>query len=144
MLEKILINLYGVKAYNWPIARGGMHFGKFEIKNGSVSLPLFEGQYFRIVGSIFNDGVYKYGEKINLIDETFEGAVWALAIPKPVLNLANEIEAWEEKNGAVASGVYQSESFGGYTYTKATDAQTGQTVTWESAFRSQLNAWRKV
>ena len=144
MLEQVLMYLYGVRHYNWPIARGGMHFGTFTVSCGDISLPLHVGQYFRIVGSVFNDGVYRYGDDLQLTDETFNGAVWALAIPKPVIDLANEIEAWETKNGEVASGVYQSESFGGYTYTKATDAATGGAVSWQSAFRSRLNAWRKV
>ena len=144
MLEQVLIYLYGKRHYNWPIARGGLHFGTFTISGGSAALPLQQGQYFRIVGSIFNDGVYRYDDELELTDETFEGAVWALAIPKPVLDLANEIKAWETKNGEVASGVYQSESFGGYTYTKATDAATGGAVTWQSVFRSRLSAWRKI
>lgn len=144
MLERVLMYLYGVKPYNWPIARGGMHFGEWEIKNGKIALPLLEGQYFRIVGSIFNDGVYKYEDNLKLTDETFEGSVWGLIIPKPVLDLVKEIEAWEVKNGAVASGVYQSESFGGYSYTKATDPKTGGALTWKSVFASRLSAWRKI
>lgn len=144
MLEQVLMYLYGVRHYNWPIARGGLHFGTFTISGSNINLPLLHGQYFRIVGSVFNDGVYRYDNELELIDETFEGAVWALAIPKPVLDLAKEIEAWEAKNGEVASGVYQSESFGGYTYTKATDAATGGAMSWQSAFRSQLSAWRKI
>lgn len=144
MLEQILMYLYGVRHYNWPIARNGLHFGTFVITNGKASLPLLDGQYFRIVGSVFNDGVYRYDDELKLIDETFEGAIWALAIPKPVLDLAKEIEAWEAKNGEVASGVYQSESFGGYTYTKATDAATGGAMSWQSVFRSRLSAWRKI
>ena len=76
--------------------------------------------------------------------ETFTGEIWALAVPGAVIDLAVEIEAWETKNGAVSTGPYQSESFGGYSYTKATDAQTGGAVTWQSAFRSRLNQWRKI
>lgn len=144
MLEQVLLYLYGVKPYNWPIARGGMHFGKWEIKNGKIALPLLEGQYFRIVGSVFNDGVYKYGEDLSLTDETFEGSVWGLIIPKPVLDLVKEIEAWEAKNGAVANSPYQSESFGGYSYTKATDTKTGGALTWQSVFAPRLSLWRKV
>ena len=39
----------------------GRHFGKFTISGGSIAPLDFlqEGQYFRIVGSVFNDGVYK-------------------------------------------------------------------------------------
>lgn len=144
MLEQILMHLYGVRHYNWPIARNGLHFGTFVITNGKASLPLLDGQYFRIVGSVFNDGVYKYNDDLKLTDETFNGAVWALAIPKPVLDLAEEIEAWEAKNGEVAKGIYQSESFGGYAYTKATDAATGGAMSWQTVFRSRLSAWRKI
>ena len=39
----------------------GRHFGKFEISGGSIAPLDFlqDGQYFRIVGSVFNDGVYQ-------------------------------------------------------------------------------------
>lgn len=144
MLEQVLLYLYGPRHYNWPITRNGLHFGKFSIENGTVALPLLNGQYFRIVGSVFNDGVYLYDDELELIDEEFQGAIWALAIPKPVLNLVKDIEKWNEKNADIASGPYQSESFGGYSYTKATDAATGGAVTWQGAFRSRLNAWRKI
>ena len=90
-------------------------FGRFEIKGGSIELPfLANGQYFRLIGSVFNDGVYQYQPGgMNLTDETFTGAVWALAIPRAVLKIANEIDAWQQKNGAAAASPYQSESFGG-------------------------------
>ena len=36
------------------------HFGVFTIENGELSLPfLMDGQYYRICGSVFNDGVQK-------------------------------------------------------------------------------------
>lgn len=144
MLEQVLLYLYGVKPYNWPIARGGLHVGNFEIKNNSIGIPLVNGQYFRIIGSIFNDGVYQFNDALKLTDEAFCGGVWALAIPKPVLDLVKEIKAWEAKNGEVANGLYQSESFGGYSYTKATDPKTGGALTWKSVFASRLSAWRKI
>ena len=40
--------------------------------------------------------------------------------------------------------IFTSESFGGYSYTKATDSATGQPATWETVFRSQLNPYRKL
>lgn len=139
MLEKLLMHLR-----NWFVVPDGIHEGVFEVKAGSITLPfLANGQYFRICGSVFNDGLHQYPAG-DLKTETFDGTVWALAIPKAVLDLAKEIEAWETKNGEASTGPYQAESFGGYSYTKATDEKTGGAVTWQSAFRSQLNRWRKI
>lgn len=139
MLEQVLMHLN-----NWFLVPGGIHEDAYTIKDGSIALPFMQnGQYFRICGSVFNDGLHRY-PAADLTDEAFEGTVWALAVPQAVASLADEIDAWETKNGAAAVGPYQSESFGGYSYTKATDAQTGGAVTWQSAFRPRLNQWRKI
>ena len=139
MLEQVLMNIR-----NWFTVDGGIYSGTFTIEDGGITLPfLANGQYFRICGSVFNDGLHQYPED-DLTDETFNGTIWALAIPKSVIELAAEIEAWQKKNGEAASGIYQSESFGGYQYSKATDAETGGAVTWQSAFKQQLSAWRKI
>ena len=139
MLEQVLMHLN-----NWFLVPGGIHEDAYTIKDGSIALPFLQnGQYFRICGSVFNDGLHRY-PAADLTDEAFEGTVWALAVPQAVASLADEIDAWETKNGAAAVGPYQSESFGGYSYTKATDTHTGGAVTWQSAFRSCLNAWRKL
>lgn len=125
------------------------HFGTFEITDGNITAPfLTEGQYYRIVGSLFNDGVHKYPD-CDLNDETFDGAVWALAIPQPVIKLSQEIQAWRDKYEAadgVAMSPFASESFGGYSYTKASGSSTSVAggVTWQSMFRKRLNAWRKI
>ena len=139
MLEQVLMNIR-----NWFTVDGGIHSGNFTIEDGGITLPfLANGQYFRIIGSVFNDGLHQYPAS-DLKAETFDGTVWALAIPQAVIDLAAEIEAWETKNGEAASGIYQSESFGGYSYSKATDAETGGAVTWQSAFKKQLSVWRKI
>ena len=139
MLEQVLMNIR-----NWFTVEGGIHSGTFSIEDGGITLPfLANGQYFRICGSVFNDGLHQYPAG-DLKTETFDGAVWALAIPQAVIDLAAEIEEWQKKNGEGASGIYQSESFGGYSYSKATDSATGGAVTWQSAFRSRMNAWRKL
>ena len=136
MLESVLLHLK-----NWFLV--DVHERTFTIENNTIELPfLQEGQYYRICGSVFNDGLHKYGDVLQ--NETFTGAVWALAIPKAVVELASEIEAWQNKNGEAVQSPHSSESFGGYSYTKATDATTGLPVTWQTAFRSQLNPWRKV
>ena len=135
MLENILNHLH-----NWFPRE--IHPGTYAVENGSITLPfLIDGQYFRIVGSIFNDGLHKYPTH-SLTDETFEGTVWALAVPKELVALSEEIKDWNTKNGE--AGPYVSESFGGYSYTRATSQSTGQAATWQDTFRTQLNHWRKV
>ena len=139
MLEQVLMNIR-----RWFPVEGGIHSGTFTIKDGGITLPfLADGQYFRICGSVFNDGLHQYNV-LDLVDETFTGTIWALAIPKAVIDLSKEIEKWQEKNGESSTSPYQSESFGGYSYSKATDAETGGAVTWQSAFKQQLSAWRKI
>lgn len=124
------------------------HFGTFTISGGALSSTfLQDGQYFRIVGSVFNDGVWKYGtDGDQLTDETFDGAVWALAIPKAVLTLNDEIDAWIAEYGAVTANPYSSESFGGYSYVKASASGSGSSgnITWQNTFASKLNRWRKI
>lgn len=139
MLEQVLMNIR-----NWFPVKGGIYSDTFTIKDGGITLPfLADGQYFRIFGSVFNDGLHQYNV-LDLTDETFTGTIWALAIPKAVIELADEIQKWQEKNGEASVSPYQSESFGGYSYSKATDAETGGAVTWQSAFKQQLSAWRKI
>ena len=139
MLGQVLMNIR-----NWFPVKGGIYSGTFTIKDGGITLPfLADGQYFRICGSVFNDGLHQYPAS-DLKAETFDGAVWALAVPQAVIELAAEIEEWQKKNGDASVSPYQSESFGGYQYSKATDSATGGAVTWQSAFRGRLNAWRKL
>ena len=139
MLEQVLMHLK-----NWFLVPGGIHEGTYTIEDGGITLPfLANGQYFRICGSVFNDGLHQYPAS-GLKAETFDGTVWALAVPQAVIDLATEIEAWQKKNGDASVSPYQSESFGGYSYSKATDSASGGAVTWQSAFSSRLNAWRKL
>ena len=139
MLEQVLMNIR-----NWFPVKGGIYSGTFTIKDGGITLPfLANGQYFRICGSVFNDGLHQYNV-LNLTDETFTGTIWALAIPQPIIDLANEIQEWQVKNADALSSPYSSESFGGYSYSKATNSATGGAETWQSHFKQQLSAWRKI
>lgn len=126
------------------------HSGTFAIENGNIAADfLAEGQYFRIMGSIFSDGVHQY-PAADLPAETFTGAVWALGIPKPVINLAAEIAAWRAKYEATDSAAmspFSSESFGGYSYSKSGSGSSASGSTngsWKTAFASRLNMWRKL
>lgn len=126
------------------------YFGTFTIENGELAMPegsLQEGQYFRIVGSVFNDGVHMYPTS-GLTDEVFRGAIWAMAVPPSVIDLSERISDWELKYGESVSSPYSSESFGGYSYAKASSGQgstsSGGNPTWRSTFASELNKWRKL
>lgn len=133
MLEAVLTHLN-----NWFCRE--VYAGTFTVTSGTLALPdLADGQYFRIVGSAFNDGLHQ-SPAAGLTDETFTGAVWALAVPKSVVTLAEEIKAWAAKNQL---GAYTSESFGGYSYTRATNAK-GAAVGWQDAFAAQLAPYRKL
>ena len=138
MLEQVLRHLN-----NWFLVE--IHEGTFTVENGSITLPfLLTNQYFRICGSVFNDGLHKY-PAADLTDETFTGTVWALAVPKAVVTLSEDIAAWEEKNGEAVASPYQIESFGGYSYTKRSAGNDGGTLNgWQDAFRGRLNDWRKL
>ena len=129
--------------HNYFEVPNGRHFGTFAISGGSIAPLDFlqEGQYFRIVGSVFNDGVYQY-PAASLTDEVFEGAVWAMGVPPALIALAAEIEAYNKSDAAKVSP-YTSESFGGYAYTKATDSN-GAPLSWQKAFAKRLNQWRKL
>ena len=141
MLETVLTHLK-----NWFVVPCGVHKGIYTIENGVLNLPFLQnGQYYRICGSVFNDGLHKYGDiEDKLQNEIFSGAVWALAIPKAVVELSEKIEEWQSKNGDAVASPYSSESFGGYSYTKATDSVSGATATWETVFRTQLNPYRQI
>jgi hypothetical protein len=131
---------------NYFLIPGGVHPDTYTIKDGSIALPfLVYGQYFRIVGSVFNDGVYEYGAG-SLTDETFDGVVWALAVPAAFISLVEDVEAWRDKYESSVNSPFQSESFAGYSYTKSSaSGNSGGSVTgWQGVFASRLNKWRKL
>ena len=56
MLEQILMHLN-----NWFLVPDGVREDTYTIEDGSIVLPfLIEGQYFRVIGSVFNDGLHQY------------------------------------------------------------------------------------
>lgn len=120
-----------------------IHEGTFTISDGKIEPSNFlkAGQYFRIVGSTFNDGVHEESASA-LLDETFHGAVWAMAVPSAVIALSDEIKGYVESESNKPSP-YSSESFGGYSYTKATDSN-GVPISWKKVFADRLKNWRKI
>lgn len=141
MLKEILdyIHNYFVKE---------VYRGNFKIESGSLNVGfLLDGQYFKINGSVFNDGVHKYNDTEDVLrDEEFQGYIMTMAVPQDIINLDAEISSWVDKYGEVADSPYQSESFGGYTYTKASGSGSSSNpqVSWQDKFASRLNAYRKI
>lgn len=135
------------------------YFGKFAIVDGQITslddktFSLQNGQYFRIIGSLFNDGVHKYepeNKETDLKSEEFDGAVWSMAVPPVIVALSDDIAAWQAKYGgadSVALSPFSSESFGGYSYSKAQGfASTGggMLASWQAVFAARLRPWRKL
>lgn len=138
MLEQVLLSLR-----NWFVA--DKRTGRVRIEDGSLvppaGLDLKEGQYIRITGSTFNDGLHRW-PCTGMTDEEFVGTVWALAVPRAVLDLADEIEAWQTEHAEELGSPYASESFGGYSYTRV--GGDGLPITWRQQFKAQLDPWRKL
>lgn len=135
MLETILLHLH-----NWFEVRGAVMTGTFRIVSGVLEVDgIADSQYYRIEGSVFNDGLHQHPAG-DLMDETFNGRIWPLAIPRAVIDLSAEIAAWTEANPPTD---FVSESFGGYTYSRGTSSNGG-IGGWQSAFAKRLNAWRKI
>ena len=128
-------------------------YGEITIENGTLSTDcsLKPNQYFRIIDSTFNDGVYKNDSNLQLVNETFNGAVWAMACPPDFISIVGEISEYQTKYGAVDSPTmspFNSESFGGYSYSKqnggSSDTSKDKSGTWQGAFGARLAKWRKI
>ena len=156
MLEQLLTYLH-----NWFRVRDsvdGKHPGKYTVENGGIVLPfLLPGQYFRIIGSVFSDGLYIYGDAlkdgdgndIELMDETFTGSIWALAIPRLVIKTSNEMSDVMSQvakiTGQIIENPFTSESFAGvYSYSKDTAAQLAALTAQRDEIMKRLNQWRKI
>jgi len=115
------------------------------------------GRWYRILDSDFHDGVYQVPEEEPEEEpeegpeeepeeeaeveaeepeeeqsEAFYCTLWALGVPSGLLSIAAEMEAWQAKYGDVISSPYQSESFGGYSYSKAgvSSSNSGTATVW--------------
>lgn len=140
---------------NWFTYDCDKHIGDFEIIGGVITPSFdFKTDYIRIIGSRKNDGVYKVSDLVEhpLTDEgKFHGGIWEMSIPADFLSLVNEITDWQLKYGG-ANGIinspFQSESFGGYSYSKSSGRSSGtssdSTPSWKSIYASRLNVYRKI
>lgn len=145
MLEAICAHIH-----NWFTDEADIHSGAWTISGGTIDLSgvVIPGQYFRIVGSALNDGVYQ-APASGLDDETFTGEIWPMKVPRGVRQLAADIGQWQDKYGAAMASPFQSENVTGvYSYTKqggkTSQGASGDADGWKTIFRSRLNQWRKL
>ena len=131
--------------------RSFIHNGSFTIQNNEIQPLDFlrDGQYFRIVGSAVNDGVYaKTTEGMSMLqDETFTGQIWEMSVPKPFLELLRVISEWQEINEKAKSenmSPFTAESFAGYSYQKGSSQKSGNSVSWQEQFQKQLSQYRRL
>lgn len=133
---------------NWFVKdkRRDIITGTFTIQKGKISptINIKENQYFRIIGSLYNDGVHQFNGDDVLLDEEFEGGIWLMHIPPEVIALSREIDSWNKKYAETLDSPFTSESFGGtYSYSKRSSS-TGDTITWQDNFKSKLRRWAKL
>lgn len=137
---------------NWFDRNQPKYYGNVSIINGALAetYGLKVGQYFRIVDSTLNEGVYKY-PLTTLTDETFNGAIWGMALPSAFVALLDEIETWKTKYASadsVAMSPFTSENVPGvYSYSKSSggnDTTTDKSGTWQGAFGARLAPYRKM
>lgn len=148
MLSEICAEIKNYFAYE-----GDKHFGDFAIVDGQITPSIdFPTDYIRIVGSHLNDGVHKLSDNDLMDEDTFHGAIWIMSPPADFLALVAEIESWQEMNGkadSTAMSPFQSESFGGYSYSKASgyrNAESGgaSVPTWVGAYANRLKLYRRI
>ena len=148
---------------NWFVEDQDKHIGTITITGGDITarddlymqadrqITPVNGQYFRVIGSIFNDGVHQYPD-YDMPDEQFKGAIWLMRVPPAVITLASDIEKWKEQYMTLDSqymSPYNSESFAGYSYSKsgagANAAANGSGLSgWQAVFADRLDPWRKI
>lgn len=129
--------------------------GRYTVEDGKITLPfLQDGQYYRVIDSVFNDGVHQYGQEAEgeLEDETFKGTICPMRIPKAFLQLAADIAAWRtkyENPDSPAMSPFTAENyFGDYSYSKNAPGNSAgagsSSASWVSVFADRLTPWRKI
>lgn len=124
------------------------HEGTFELVRDAAPLDsLLDGQYFVIVNSVLNDGVFQNTAEslAKLRTETFTGRIWSMGVPADFENLVADIDAFETKVqelGLLDKG-YASESFGGYTYSLQSGAPAYMQE-WLNRINAGMSMYRKI
>lgn len=121
---------------------------EFDIVGGAIAgIQPKAHELVIIKGSANHDGLWKVEAGADdsavlvdadaLGDETFVGKVFLVSPPLVFRDMCEGIDKWLEKN---PDSPMTSESFGGYSYTRATGAHGA--VTWQEAFAPALSMYR--
>lgn len=110
-----------------------------------VAIGLAEDQYYRVINSTFADGVHIYPDS-DTRAESFDGAVWAMAVPPDFLALVQEIKDWNANARPKMLGPYSSEnlSSSGYSYQRQSAEDVAKAADYKTVFGERLNKWRKL
>jgi len=147
MLERVLSHIH-----NW-FERGTSSVAGVSEGSLTPGPDVPSGAWYRLQGSLLNDGLHLHPAD-DLVDEEFNGTVTVLAIPRPLLQVVDEISQWvADTAGAeefARKAKFQSESFGGYSYTLRGDLNASQSADgrslsgWRAKFAQDLNPWRRI
>ena len=169
MLETILTHLH-----NWFPLRDGKHSGTFAIVSGMPNVSFLRpGQYYRVKGSVFNDGLHQAAvppstsDGASVQDDTSAPEAAATDANMP----SGAIESSEEKDEIFTGEIWAlaippavialadeiaawrernpetdktSESFGGYSYTRGAASGSGTAGGWQTAFAARLAPYRRA
>ena len=122
--------------------------GTYTIVDKSLNIDFIKSdQYFRITGSVFNNGVYcnNPDDLKRLRDETFSGTIWAMSVPADFIELCDDAERFKEKISEISGNFsgYVSETWGGYTYTLPTSAPAF-IQDWQYRIKQGMNKYRRL
>lgn len=122
--------------------------GTFTLVSGIAPLDsLLDGQYFVIVNSVLNNGVFQNTAEslAKLRPETFTGRIWSMSVPVDFEELIADSNAFEEKvqELGVADKGFSSESFGGYSYSLPSSAPAYLTE-WAKRLDRGFSIYRKI
>lgn len=127
------------------------HNGDITVNGGVITcngdaIALEEGQYFALFRGRIPLGVFNAEDGL---DKTFNGSVWLMDVPKAILDADTWAKSWMEKNGSAnsdANSAFQSESFGGYSYSKGnnTTGKAGASIFDTAQFAQMLAPYRKL
>ena len=112
-----------------------------------VEIEIGDGQYFALFRQRIPLGVFQLSELTE--NKTFAGSVWLMDVPKAIKSADEWAETWKTKNmaaGSEANSVYQSESFGGYSYSKGNNSKgkVGASIFDNAQFAAMLAPYRKL